>query len=140
MDHSEKKVAVITGCSKGGIGDALAREFHDRGIRVLATGRTLQKLSHLRDLGIEVIELDVESTESIRAAAETVNSFTGGRLDFLVNNSGSGRSPHLGTTMLWSLSAPEYIIWRAHHKLITLVTRLQRDRFRHGCTAGEKDV
>ncbi|CAI4210904.1 unnamed protein product [Parascedosporium putredinis] len=50
----------------------------------------LQKLSHLRDLGIEVIELDVESTESIRAAAETVNSFTGGRLDFLINNSGSG--------------------------------------------------
>ena len=92
MTTSTKRTALVTGCSEGGIGDAIAQELHRRGIRVLATGRNLEKLSHLKDLGIEIVQLDVESSVSIKEAADTVNTFTGGRLDFLVNNSGAGTS------------------------------------------------
>lgn len=100
---SPKKTVLITGCSKGGIGDALAQEFHRNGIRVLATGRNLSKLEHLKGLGIETLQLDVEDSESIKAAAKAVDEITGGKLDFLVNNSGMGefsrpRAPIPGTS------------------------------------------
>lgn len=87
---SQKRTALITGCSKGGAGDALAQEFHRNGIRALATGRDLSKLEHLKGLGIETLQLDVEDSESIKAAAKAVAKMTGGKLDFLVNNAGMG--------------------------------------------------
>lgn len=87
---SPKKTALITGCSKGGVGDALAQEFHRNGIRVLATGRNLSKLEHLKALGIETLHLDVEDSESIKAATKAAGEVTDGKLDFLVNNSGMG--------------------------------------------------
>ena len=93
MSTTSKKTVLITGCSKGGIGDALAQEFHHRGIRVLATGRNLSKLEHLRDFGIDTLPLDVEDSESIKAAVKAASELTDGKLDFLVNNSGMGKSP-----------------------------------------------
>jgi NAD(P)-dependent dehydrogenase (short-subunit alcohol dehydrogenase family) len=87
-----KKSVLITGCSKGGIGDALAREFHHKGLRVFATARNPVKIAHLKELGIETLSLDVTSAESIRTAAKEVSTATGGTLDFLVNNSGAGYS------------------------------------------------
>jgi NAD(P)-dependent dehydrogenase (short-subunit alcohol dehydrogenase family) len=82
------KTFLITGASKGGIGDALAREFHGRGFRVFASVRTPSKADHLKELGIEIVQLDVTSSESIRSAAREVRETTGGTLDILVNNSG----------------------------------------------------
>lgn len=84
--------ALITGCSKGGIGDALAQEFHKKGIRVFATARNLAKIEHFKTLGIEVLQLDVLSSESIQMAVSAVRKATGGKLDFLVNNAGAGQS------------------------------------------------
>lgn len=40
------KSILITGCSKGGIGDGLAREFKSRGQRVFAAGRDPNKMAH----------------------------------------------------------------------------------------------
>lgn len=40
------KSASITGCSKGGIGAALAQEFHRNGVRIFATARNLAKVEH----------------------------------------------------------------------------------------------
>lgn len=85
-----KRTALITGCSKGGIGDALAQEFHRNGVRVLATGRNLSKLEHLKGLGIETLQLDVEDSHSIKTAAKAAGELIGGKLDFLVNNAGMG--------------------------------------------------
>lgn len=85
-----QKTVLITGCSAGGIGEALAKAFHKRGLRVFATARTLAKVEQLRDLGMDVIQLDVVNEKSIQQAVEEVRGVTGGKLDFLVNNSGGG--------------------------------------------------
>jgi NAD(P)-dependent dehydrogenase (short-subunit alcohol dehydrogenase family) len=87
------KTVLITGCSAGGIGDALAKAFHKKGLRVFATARNLAKVEQLKALGLEVIQLDVVDDESIRQAVEKVKAATGGTLDFLVNNSGGGKLP-----------------------------------------------
>ena len=62
---TNKKTVLITGCSKNSIGDALAQEFARRGHHVLATARSLSKISHLTSMGIETFELDISSSESI---------------------------------------------------------------------------
>jgi 1-acylglycerone phosphate reductase len=91
-----KKSVLITGCSKGGIGDALAQEFHNKGLRVFATARDLAKVEHLKAMGLEVLQLDVTSQESIQNAMDEVQKAAGGKLDFLVNNAGSGKCLTLG--------------------------------------------
>jgi 1-acylglycerone phosphate reductase len=93
-----KKTVLITGASTGGIGDALALEFHIRGLRVFATARSLEKIQHLKELGMEVWTLDVTSQESINETAIKVRELTSGSLDFLVNNAGVGQHvplPHI---------------------------------------------
>jgi len=85
-----KKSVLITGSSEGGIGDALARSFHKKGLRVFATARNLTKVQHLKELGLEILPLDVTDDASIKQAVESVRAATGGTLDILVNNSGGG--------------------------------------------------
>jgi len=91
-DKGSGKTVLITGCSDGGIGSALASAFHRHGCRVFATARDLQKVEHLKKAGIEVLELDVLDEASCRKAAEWVRSAAGGTLNMLVNNSGVGES------------------------------------------------
>ncbi len=86
-----QKTVLITGSSEGGIGDALAKEFHKKGLRVFATARNLAKVQHLKEMGLEVLKLDVVDEASIKQAVEDVRTKTGGTLDFLVNNSGGGK-------------------------------------------------
>jgi NADP-dependent 3-hydroxy acid dehydrogenase YdfG len=88
----KRKSVLITGCSAGGIGDALAQSFHSHGFRVFATARNLSKVAHLKELGMEIIELDVINEESVKRAAETVSAATQKTLDVLVNNSGTSMS------------------------------------------------
>ncbi|KAF9066492.1 NAD-P-binding protein [Rhodocollybia butyracea] len=83
---SGKKSVLITGCSTGGIGHALAKEFYSRGHRVFATARRLESMSELDSLGITVLELDVTNVESIRQARDKIASIMDGKLDILVNN------------------------------------------------------
>lgn len=90
MSELPKRSVLITGCSEGGIGSALAQEYHRRGLRVFATVRTLAKAKHLQDAGLEVLPLDVADPSTIRGAVEAVSRLTGGTLDILVNNAGGG--------------------------------------------------
>lgn len=87
---------LITGCSAGGLGDALAQAFHQTGkTRVIATGRNLSKMAHFKKLGIETLHLDVLSQASIDACVQDVSAKTNGVLDVLVNsNSNSGAGYH----------------------------------------------
>ena len=84
------KTVLITGCSVGGIGHGLAIAFQKRGLHVFATARSLSKMSELSSLpNLTLLSLDVTSPTSIAAAVKSVEGKTGGRLDYLVNNSGS---------------------------------------------------
>lgn len=87
-----RKSVLVTGCSAGGIGAALAEAFHSKGYYVFATARTPSKIpKSLSDAkNVTVLQLDVLSSESIHSAAENVKREAGGKLDVLVNNSGGG--------------------------------------------------
>ena len=78
-----KRSVLITGCSEGGLGAALAVAFHIQGLKVYATARNPAKMQLLASLGIETLTLDVQSAESIAACVAKVPS-----LDILVNNAG----------------------------------------------------
>ncbi|RDL35950.1 uncharacterized protein BP5553_06562 [Venustampulla echinocandica] len=84
-----KKTVVITGCAPGGIGNALAREFHANGLHVIATARSRSAITDLEDIGMTTVSLDVTSEESIAMARKEVEELVQGRgLDMLVNNAG----------------------------------------------------
>jgi 1-acylglycerone phosphate reductase len=85
-----RKNIFITGCSQGGIGAALARAFHNRGHRVIASARDPANTGGLQALGIDVIALNVCDARSIQEAFEKVRHLVGMRLDVLVNNAGIG--------------------------------------------------
>ncbi|KAH7134360.1 hypothetical protein EDB81DRAFT_96747 [Dactylonectria macrodidyma] len=87
---TSQKTALVTGTSQGGLGDYLAQELHRRGFRVIATARTPSKVQHLKDLGLDIVLLEVTDAKSVEKAAAEVNDLTGGKLDILINNSGVG--------------------------------------------------
>ncbi|KAK0388832.1 hypothetical protein NLU13_5075 [Sarocladium strictum] len=86
---SRKRTVFITGASPGGIGNALANEFLDRGYHVLGTARNPAVLKDLTARGMTAIALDVTSEESIKACTEEVTRLTDGKLDILINNAGA---------------------------------------------------
>ena len=92
MHNSKSRPTVlITGCSAGGMGSALAEVFHERGLHVFATARLRSKMSHLEKLpNMTLLELDVAVPFSIAAAVDVVRTKTNGKLDYLINNSGQG--------------------------------------------------
>ena len=83
------RTVLITGCSSG-IGAALAREFHGRGHRVIATARRLESLRELGASGLRTIALDVNDPASIAAAVQSLQSETD-HVDILINNAGYGQ-------------------------------------------------
>ncbi|KAL2801030.1 hypothetical protein BJX66DRAFT_331215 [Aspergillus keveii] len=84
-----KRSILITGCSHGGAGNALALEFAARGLRVFATARSLKSIANLAESGIETLALDVTDRESIAAVKTEISKRTGGTLDMLYNNAGT---------------------------------------------------
>ena len=93
--------AVVTGTSTG-IGFATSLHLARHGFRVFAGMRNLGKADPLRtaaaeaSLPIDVIPLDVTSTDSVRRAFETVAAQ--GAVDVLVNNAGIGGAAPLELT------------------------------------------
>ncbi|KAF2439184.1 putative hydroxybutyrate dehydrogenase [Karstenula rhodostoma CBS 690.94] len=80
---------LITGCSDGGIGSALAFTFQQRGFQVFATARNTAKMSELKNLAnVTLLTLDVTNSEEIGEAVDAVARATGGTLDYLINNAG----------------------------------------------------
>ncbi|KAK3946256.1 oxidoreductase [Diplogelasinospora grovesii] len=114
MNNSPRaKSVLITGCSEGGLGFALAKEFHSRGLHVFATARSLAKMAPLANVpGFTLLQLDVTSAESLAAAVAAVSAQTSGRLDYLVNNSGSQYvNPILDVDMQKSRDMFEVNVW-----------------------------
>lgn len=91
MADNDKRVVLVTGCSDGSLGAALAAEMHQRdGHRVFAAARDKKCMTELENQGIETFELDVTSNTSIGALVETISSLTSGKLDMLINSVGGG--------------------------------------------------
>ncbi|KAJ5165585.1 Short-chain dehydrogenase/reductase SDR [Penicillium coprophilum] len=82
---SPARKVLITGCSDGGLGAALAIAFHEAGLQVYATARNPSKMTEMTAQGITTLCLDVQSDSSI---AECLNNVP--ELDILVNNAGGG--------------------------------------------------
>ena len=89
-----EKVAIVTGSSSG-IGFETSLALARNGFHTFATMRDLgkdQKIKQIiekEDLSIEILELDVDSEESVNRAIKTVSEKKG-RVDVLVNNAGYG--------------------------------------------------
>jgi 1-acylglycerone phosphate reductase len=89
MASLQKKTVLITGCSTGGIGWAMAKNFQERGYYVFATARDTSKVGELSELSdVEILELDVTVPETIEKCRDIVTKRTGGKLDVLINNAG----------------------------------------------------
>ncbi|ETS78820.1 hypothetical protein PFICI_08673 [Pestalotiopsis fici W106-1] len=82
-----KKTVLITGCSEGGMGAALAVAFAEAGLHVYATARNPSKMANFSHASINTLTLDVLSSESIAACVNSIPS-----LDILVNNAGASYS------------------------------------------------
>lgn len=92
MSFFKDKVVWITGASSG-IGEALAKEFAQKGARIILSARREDQLwkvaaeTKLPDLDMMVLPFDLKDTSNASALAATViNKF--GRIDMLVNNGG----------------------------------------------------
>ncbi|GFF43815.1 NADPH-dependent 1-acyldihydroxyacetone phosphate reductase [Aspergillus udagawae] len=80
---------LITGCSDGGIGSALALAFQAKNYHVFATARNTSKMTGLHNLpNITLLTLDVTNPAHIATAVDTVRSHTAGSLTYLINNAG----------------------------------------------------
>ncbi|KAF6832914.1 short-chain dehydrogenase [Colletotrichum plurivorum] len=94
MTASKKLTVLITGCSPGGMGAALATTLHQAGHHVYATARNPSKLASLAEQGIRTLPLDVTDSSSIGSAVAVV-SFSlpeGKGLDMLINNAAGSYS------------------------------------------------
>ena len=86
------KVAIVTGAA-GGIGEAIVRKLGERGVKVLGTGRSAEKLATLKQklgdtMAFDFVAVDATADDApARIVEGAVNAF--GRLDILVNNAGS---------------------------------------------------
>lgn len=91
----EKRTALVTG-GAGEIGKALCRKLCGEGVSVALTDLSLERAEEaatlIRQEGgrIRAYEMNVESTESVRSAAEKILADFG-RIDILVNNAGVWR-------------------------------------------------
>lgn len=85
-----ERAILITGCSSG-IGLCTAQGLKARGYRVFASVRQDKDLEPLDALGLECLQLDLDDSNSIARAVDTLLGKTQGRLYALFNNGAYGQ-------------------------------------------------
>ena len=80
----EPPVVLITGANRG-LGLEFAKKFEAEGYDVIGTARKPEEATELKELGAEVMALDVTSNEEIEALAKKLE---GRKIDVLINNAG----------------------------------------------------
>ncbi|KAJ7944554.1 Short-chain dehydrogenase/reductase [Quillaja saponaria] len=83
-----RKVVLVTGCAKGGIGYEYCRVFAKKNCYVFATDIS-SRICDMSSNNIETLVLDVSSDEGVASAVDAIMSKRG-RIDVLVNNAGIG--------------------------------------------------
>jgi NAD(P)-dependent dehydrogenase (short-subunit alcohol dehydrogenase family) len=106
------KTFLVTGVSSG-IGIDTLRALHATGAHVYGTVRSLEKgqkvvdqiLSEKREGGgkIDLVELELDSFESVKKGAEDFLARSGGRLNALIANAGIMATPEGRTKDGWEL-------------------------------------
>jgi short-subunit dehydrogenase len=86
--NASQPVALVTGASSG-IGMETAKALANKGYKVYAGARRLDKMQSLANLGVVVVELDVTRQALIDAVAEKILK-ENNRIDLLVNSAGYG--------------------------------------------------
>jgi NAD(P)-dependent dehydrogenase (short-subunit alcohol dehydrogenase family) len=84
--NAEAKTVLITGANRG-IGLEFARQFSERGYRVIGTARKPEQATALKALEAQVEALDVTDSSSVKALATRLK---GTEIDILINNAGTG--------------------------------------------------
>ncbi|KAJ2760750.1 hypothetical protein H4S06_001571 [Coemansia sp. BCRC 34490] len=85
-----RRVALVTGCSEGGIGHALALEFASAGLLVYATALRMEEFAQeLPDKGVRCMALDITDAGAVAAAVTRILRESQ-HIDVLVNNAGVG--------------------------------------------------
>ncbi len=87
-EKTSGKTVLITGGSAG-IGLIAARELAQRGYRVFAAARSLDKMEPLKAFGVHPVRMDLTDSESVKKAMEEIFLLSGG-IDILINNAGYG--------------------------------------------------
>ncbi|GFF58473.1 uncharacterized oxidoreductase YusZ [Aspergillus udagawae] len=79
------QVWLITGCSSG-FGSEFVTQALSRGDKVIATARTIANITHLRDAGAAIMQLDVTASQEglNQKASDAIAIY--GKVDILVNN------------------------------------------------------
>lgn len=83
-----KKVALVTGASSG-IGKETAKLLTRNGFTVYGASRRLEKMSELKDIGVQLLEMDIADDASIvNGVTEILDNEK--RIDVVINNAGYG--------------------------------------------------
>ncbi len=96
---------LITGGSSG-IGKETAKQFIQKGAKVVITGRDEIKLNQVAaEIGAIPLLFDISDLTAINEMAEKTISLLGGKIDVLVNNAGIGVFPKLGEISIEDLQS-----------------------------------
>ncbi len=88
--RTTQRTVFITGCSTG-IGHCAAQGLKKRGYRVIASARRPADVQRLNNEGLECIQLDLDSPDSIEQAVCELARRTNRRVYGLFNNAGYGQ-------------------------------------------------
>ncbi|CAL1713200.1 unnamed protein product [Somion occarium] len=95
------KVALVTGCTNGGIGYHIADEFAKREYKVYATSRRVETMDFGKSprANVQTLAMDVTSDKSVQSAVDEIIKREG-KIDVVVNNAGIWMvSPLIDTTV-----------------------------------------
>jgi NAD(P)-dependent dehydrogenase (short-subunit alcohol dehydrogenase family) len=82
------KIVLITGASSG-IGKSTASYLAEKGYKIYAAARRVEKMKDLAVLGIQLVTMDVTDDASMIKGVDSIIAKEG-RIDILINNAGFG--------------------------------------------------
>ena len=114
------KVALVTGGTDG-IGGHLIRQLRGKGVTIITSGRTAERIAATRADGFEVIEADLSTLTGVKALLKGVEGRT---IDVLLNNAGAGVDHDFREPGLPDAGAADAAIFLNLHAPIHLITAL----------------
>ncbi|TFK50577.1 NAD-P-binding protein [Heliocybe sulcata] len=97
MDLRPPKVALVTGCSEGGVGFSFCQKLLARGYIVYATARSVDSMRGLQHANMKKLSSDVTSDEQVSSVVQAIMDAEG-YVDLVINNAGKPFNGHAGPT------------------------------------------